>query len=95
MIEQDIDSQLMAVAAHQYCLGRRTYIVGACIGWLTKNWGDLEPGHQAGIILDTRNAIETDMAGDQMDRRAWEEFVNEHEHKFSNQYADQYVKTPE
>ena len=95
MIEQDIDSQLMAVAAHRYCLGRRTYIVGSCIDWLTRNWGDIEPGHQAGIIRDTKSAIAADMAGDEMDKRAWAQFVREHEHKFSNQDSDQNVKTPE
>lgn len=95
MIEKDLDSQLMVVAAHRYCLGRQTYIVGACIAWLTKNWGDIAPDYQSGIIYDTKSAIEADMAGDAMDKRAWAQFVREHEHKFSNQDADRNVKTPE
>jgi hypothetical protein len=31
----------LAVAAHNYCLGRQTYIVGACIEWLLANWSKL------------------------------------------------------
>ena len=33
-ITADTNDQLMAMAAHRYCLGRRSYIVGACIEWI-------------------------------------------------------------
>ena len=29
---------LMATSAFRYCLGRQTYIVGACVDWLISNW---------------------------------------------------------
>lgn len=75
MIERDLNSQLMAVAAHRYCLGRRTYIVGACIDWLTKNWDDIDDGGKAAILKDTRAAVDADRAGDEMDRREWKAFL--------------------
>lgn len=78
MIEQDLDSQLMAIAAHRYCLGRRSYIVSSCIDWLTKNWNDIQPGHQTGILKDTQAAIDADHAGDDMDKRGWIKFVEAH-----------------
>ena len=31
-------NDLMIVAAVRYCLGRRTYIVGACAEWMLRNW---------------------------------------------------------
>lgn len=31
-------SQLMAIAAFRYCVGRQTYIVGACADWLIESW---------------------------------------------------------
>lgn len=32
------DSDLMALCAMRYCMGRRTYIVGMCVDFLIKNW---------------------------------------------------------
>ena len=33
-----LNDQLMAMAAVRYCLGRSSYIVGACVEWVRENW---------------------------------------------------------
>lgn len=69
------NGQLMVMAAHRYCLGRRTYIVGACIEWLRTYWPLVAAGTRSVIICDTAQAIERDEAGMDMDKRAWQRFV--------------------
>lgn len=78
MSDPDLKSQLMVVAAHRYCLGRRTYMVEACIAWLSENWGDIADGAQVTILKDTRAAVDADRAGDDVDRRQWEAFLKKH-----------------
>lgn len=73
-----LDGQLMVMAAHRYCLGRRSYIVGSCIDWLTIHWSTFEPNTQFTIIRDTIEALQDDMAGEPMDMQGWRRFATRH-----------------
>lgn len=57
------NDQLMAMAAHSYCLGRSTYIVAACIEWLGEVWPQLVENSQNVILRDTIIALCDDRAG--------------------------------
>lgn len=70
----DLDSQLMVMAAHRYCLGRQSYIVGSCIKWLTEHWDKFERNTQNVIMRDTIDALMEDLAGSRHDYHAWEKF---------------------
>lgn len=70
----DLDSQLMVMAAHRYCLGRQSYIVSSCISWLIKHWDKFEPNTQNVIMRDTIEALMDDRAGSRHDYLAWERF---------------------
>ena len=76
-------NNLMVIAAHRYCLGRSTYIVGDCVDWLISIWNDLDDNTKAIIERDTEEAFRRDdedrdecrdiMAlGHDCDRREWE-----------------------
>ena len=69
------DGQLMVMAAHRYCLGRRTYIVSACVEWLKQWWPEFENNTRNIIVRDTIEALQDDLAGDPMDVREWENFL--------------------
>lgn len=69
------DGQLMVMAAHRYCLGRRSYIVGSCIDWLRAYWADFEPNTRNVIVRDTLEALMDGCAGDACDKAGWEGFA--------------------
>jgi hypothetical protein len=70
-----LNNMLMVTAAHRYCLGRETYIVGACCEWLTAVWSILEPNTQNVILRDTIAAIMDGEAGSKaIDEPAWRRF---------------------
>lgn len=58
-----IDGQLMVMAAHRYCLGRRSYIVKACLDWLRKWWKEFDENTRAVIVRDTISALMDGGAG--------------------------------
>ncbi|GIW81503.1 MAG: hypothetical protein KatS3mg105_3310 [Gemmatales bacterium] len=60
----DINTQLMVTACHRYCLGRRSYIVGACVDWLYKHRRRFEDKTKLIIVRDTVDAILSGQAGD-------------------------------
>lgn len=66
-----LDGQLMVMAAHRYCLGRRTYIVGSCINWIKANWSKFETNTKNVIMRDTAEALMDELAGDAMDACGW------------------------
>ena len=66
-LEHD-DDQLMVIAAHRYCLGRQSYIVGACLDWLRQTWPQMVKNTQHVILRDTIEAL--------IDCRAGREFVD-------------------
>lgn len=53
-------NNLMVIAAHRYCLGRMTYIVGDCVGWLINIWPELPDETKAIIQRDTEEAFTYD-----------------------------------
>lgn len=67
--------ELMVVAAHRYCLGRRTYIVSDCVEWLLFNWNKFESTTQDLIIKETTESLEKGWAGDACDIEEWETFL--------------------
>ena len=54
--EADIDA--MMVCAVRYCIGRQSYIVGTCDGWLRKRWLTLSAGTRDVILRDISRALE-------------------------------------
>lgn len=74
-ITEGINDQLMCIAAHRYCLGRASYIVGSCLEWLRAHWDQFEPNTQAVILRDTKEALAQNRAGMDIDVRGWQEFV--------------------
>ena len=73
-----LDGQLMITAAHRYCLGRRTYIVGACIDWLNEWWHEVGRTGRLTILRDTIRALMQNEAGDNCDAAAWKAFAEKH-----------------
>lgn len=49
----ELDTQLMVTAAHRYCLGRSSYIVGAAVDWLWKHRKNFERNTIRVIVRDT------------------------------------------
>lgn len=69
------NDQCMAMAAHRYCLGRATYIVGCCHEWLRHTWKDFEPNTRNVMVRDTIEAFCRDCVGHECDARGWWAFV--------------------
>jgi hypothetical protein len=71
----DMNGQLMAMSAHRYCLGRQSYIVGACIEWLRQWWPELNENTRSVILRDTIEALQDDNAGSRYDSAEWKTFA--------------------
>jgi hypothetical protein len=65
------NGDLMVIAAHRYCLGRSSYIVGSCCEFLRTRWNQIEPNTRATILRDTLDAIDRKETGMDMDDRQW------------------------
>ena len=72
---ENLNDQLMAMAAHRYCLGRMTYIVGACCEWIVDTWPQFEPNTRHVILRDTIVEIMDDNAGMSFDKEEWIKIV--------------------
>lgn len=66
---------IFITAAHRYCLGRRTYIVNMCVSWLKSIWDKIEPETKKRILIETQEAIDKELAGDECDVDAWKSLV--------------------
>jgi len=66
-----LNGQLMVMAAHRYCLGRQSYIVGSCIEWLRLWWPKFERNTRNVIVRDTVEALQDNCAGSDFDAREW------------------------
>lgn len=75
-------SDLMALAAVRYCLGRQSYIVGDCVAWLIQQRGAIDPSTMRTIERDIRELLKRDdearergdahlPAGADFDRAEW------------------------
>lgn len=74
--KDDLNDQLMVTAAHRYCLGRQSYIVGACLQWLIDTWDQFEPNTQQVIVRDTAEALMDGHAGSPTcDVPLWKDFL--------------------
>jgi len=73
---QTLNGSLMVTAAHRYCLGRASYIIGSAIEWLTDYWDSFGQQTQSTILRDTITAIAHNRAGYGMDKRDWTQFAN-------------------
>jgi hypothetical protein len=72
----ELDTQLMVMAAHSYCLGRQTYMPHACMEWLWKHRGLLERNTMFNIVRDTSKALRDGRAGSETaDVPAWRSFA--------------------
>ena len=69
------DGQLMVMAAHRYCLGRQSYIVGSCIDWLRLWWPSFEPNTQKVILRDTIEALQDKLTGSDGNHEEWKKFA--------------------
>lgn len=69
------NTQLMVMAAHRYCLGRMTYIVGACVEWMTANRRHFEANTVRVVLRDTIEAMLLHRAGMECDVRQWRSLV--------------------
>lgn len=67
----------MVMAAHRYCLGRKSYIVGVCVSWLKTHWGEFMDSTQDMILQDTIAAIMDGDAGSRCDEDAWKRFATD------------------
>ena len=74
---------LMVISAFRYCLGRLTYISGACADWLVDKWPELPPHSRALIRTELDRAFALDdedratgasfkALGWDCDRESWE-----------------------
>ena len=58
------NDQLMATAAHRYCLGCASYVVDSCLVWLRDTWGDFSAITRQTMVRDTVDALAMgDVAG--------------------------------
>lgn len=55
---EELDTQLMVTAAHRYCLGRSSYIVGAAVEWLWKYRNNFERNTIRVIVRDTTEFLQ-------------------------------------
>ena len=70
-----IDGQLMIMAAHRYCLGRESYIVGAALDWLWKHREHFENNTKFVLVVDTVKALMDGHTGADSDTEGWRDFA--------------------
>jgi hypothetical protein len=72
----DLDGQLMIMAAFRYCCGRQSYVVGSCIDYLNKWWSYATDSTKHVIIRDIVEALMDGNCGSPtIDRPAWKVFA--------------------
>ena len=69
------NGKLMVMAAHRYCLGRQTYIVGSCIDWMKTWWCHFDTNTKNVMLRDTIEYLMDGIAGSAFDAMAWREFA--------------------
>jgi len=62
----------MVMAAHRYCLGRQSYIVGAAIDWIWTHRKNFERNTLRVLVRDTVEALQDGNAGSEtIDAPGW------------------------
>jgi len=74
-ISQSTEDQIMSLAAFRYCLGRKTYIVGICIGWIKKHWKQFSNNTKSVMLRDIIEAYLGNLTGMKMDTISWIELL--------------------
>lgn len=70
--EWGLNGQLMATAAMRYCLGRRSYIVGACLEWVEANRHRMDRTTKRVAVRDICEALQDGSSGcDTIDAPGW------------------------
>jgi hypothetical protein len=73
---ENLNDHLMVMAAARYCIGRRSYIVSACIEFLTQVWDtELNEGDRAVILRDIIEYLQDYGAKDGCDAEDWRFFA--------------------
>jgi hypothetical protein len=70
-----LDDQLMAQAAVGYCVGRQTYMVDVCAGWVRATWGEFTPRTKSIILRDVVRELLAGRAGSESDAFVWQELA--------------------
>lgn len=65
------DQRDVLIYAFRYTLGRSTYAPHTIISILKTNWDLLSDGDKKLYQREIKEAIDNDMAGQEMDRKAW------------------------
>ena len=65
------DDQLMAIAAHSYCLGRPTYMGRACVQWVMRTWPQMTEKTKLFILRETVDALTNNRVVGEPDFREW------------------------
>ena len=68
-------NQNIVLYAFRYCLGRKTYAVDECIGYLKENWEELDEETQTQIRCEIRVAIKDKRAGMDCDVKNWKQLL--------------------
>lgn len=70
------DGQIMVISAFRYCLGSRSYVVGACMDWLCRWWHKVDRNSRRTIVRDIVESLMDDRAGWECDAQGWMEFAS-------------------
>lgn len=74
-IASSTNDQLMVVAAHRYCMGRRSYIVSSCQEWLKAHWDQFTENTKQVCVRDTIEALMDGYCGDEYNCKGWWHFA--------------------
>ena len=70
-----INKRILLSCAFRYALGRKTYVVGAIVDEIKKNWKDLPKAQKWIYHKEIKEAIENNEAGMTCDVEKWKEIL--------------------
>jgi len=71
----ELNDQLMATAAHRYCLGRASYIVPTCLEWIDDTWDQFDRNTQRVMVRDTIEFLMQYKARNDYEEHGWKAFA--------------------
>jgi hypothetical protein len=73
-LNEGLNDQLMAMASYRYCIGRQSYIVGACCEWIHATWDQFTTNTKLVMVRDIIEALQDERAGSPtVDAPRWRE----------------------